>query len=317
MFMKNILLLTTTLFGCALVASSRAGEAMPWDKVPAAVRDTVLANGGTAGQPVDQETASHNVDGQTVYEASIKEKDGRVADLVITAAGRLVETKHDDAADAAEEATAREKTLLAGVKFSHPRALTNPYLPLSLLKQDILEGTDDGKKSRVERTALPDRHKVFVINGAAVDAAVFEDRDYADGQLEEVTLDYFAQDDAGTVYYLGEEVDDYKNGQVTGHDGGWLFGKDTLIPGVLLPAHPHVGDKFKSEAVSREISENDKVVSLSETVTVPAGTYHHCLKIAEHAAGEAVEYKYYAPGVGVVREVPADGDVQLVSHTTQ
>jgi hypothetical protein len=84
-----------------------------------------------------------------------------------------------------------------------------------------------------------------------------------------------------------------------------------------MPAHPKVGDKFKSENVSKKIRESDEVISPSETVTVPAGTYHHCLKIAEHSSGEDVEYKYYAPGVGVVREVPAGGDEQLISHTTK
>jgi len=300
----------------AITSVGRAGQELKWTEVPESVRAAVLAHGGTAGQTVDRENGTKN--GLAVYEAGVKDKDGKTADLVITADGKLVETKHDDAADRADEQrAARAKKVLAGVKFSHPRDLTNPYLPLATLKQDILEGTEDGKKIRVERTALTDKHKSFKINGQMVEAAVYEDRAWLNGELEEVATDYFAQDDGGTVYYLGEDVDEYKQGKVTSHEGAWLLGQDTPTPGVLVPAHPKVGDKFKSEVVSRKIAESDVVISLSETVTVPAGTYQNCLKIEEHPAGEGVEYKYYAPGVGVVREVPTGGDELLISHTTK
>jgi hypothetical protein len=268
-----------------------AGQELKWDAVPAAVHATVLANGGAAGQTVDREN------------------------------GHLVTTKHDDAADRAGELAAAAKAgagpFSAKLKFSHPRDIYNPYLPLAYLKQDILTGTEEGAKVRVERTLMPDQHKTFTIAGQEVEALAMEDREFHDGALEEVTLDYFAQDDAGNVYYLGEDVDDYKNGQVTGHDGAWLLGKDTQTPGVILPAHPKVGDKFQSEVVSKEVSESDEVVSTPETVTVPAGTYADCLKVKETTGDGATEYKYYAPGVGVVREVPPTGDEPLASHTAQ
>ena len=82
-----------------------------------------------------------------------------------------------------------------------------------------------------------------------------------------------------------------------------------------LPANPKVGDKFRSEDVSTTIGEIDEVVSIMETVTTPAGTYKNCVKVKESLADGTTEYKYYAKGVGVVREVPPDGDELLVSHT--
>jgi len=302
----------------ALASTVYAGQAVPWESVPAAVRATLLAHGGQSGQAVDQETRGHNVNGLTVYEASIVDAQGQTADLDITADGKLVETKTDDAADAAAE---KATTKLAGaqtatLKFSHPRDITNPYLPLAWLKQDVLEGTEGGKKIRVERTALPDRRKTFQMGGQSVEAFVVEDRAWVAGQLAEVAVDYLAQDDFGNVYYLGEDVDEYTDGKVASHDGAWLLGKDTQIPGVIITAHPKKGEKFRSETVSKEISEADVVVGVDETITVPAGTYAHCVKVEEHPAGEGVEYKYYAPGVGVVREIPADGDEQLTIHTT-
>ena len=185
-----------------------------------------------------------------------------VKDLVITADGKLIETKTDDAADAAAERADRAKKVLAGVKFTHPTQITNPYLPLSTLKQDIIEGKEGGKKTRVERTAKPDIHKTFKVGDQMVEAFAFEDRAFEDGELAEVALDYFAQDDNGTVYYLGEDVDEFKGGKVISHEGSWLVGKDTVVPGVIFPATPKVGDKFRSEDVSAEISEIDEIVSV-------------------------------------------------------
>ena len=129
-----------------------------------------------------------------------------------------------------------------------------------------------------------------------------------------MTLDYFAQDDNGTVYYLGEDVDEYKDGKIVGHEGAWLFGRDTQSPGILLPGNPKIGDKFMSEDVSKSIHEDDEIVSLLETGTTPSGTYKNCIKLKEVLADGEVEYKYFAKGIGVVREVPADGDVLLIAH---
>jgi hypothetical protein len=198
-------------------------------------------------------------------------------------------------------------------KFSHPREITNPYLPLGGLHQDILES----KSLRIERTVKPDLHKSFIIGGQTVDALVVEDREFEGGRLKEVALDYIAQDDAGTVYYLGEDVDQYnKDGKVASHPGAWLYGTETSKLGVLMPAHPAVGNKFKSEDVPKITWELDEVLSLSETVTVPAGTYSNCLKIREKLSDGATEYKYYASGVGCVMEVEAEGAVTLRSHQT-
>ena len=305
------------LLGGMMTATALAGHAMKWGDLPEAVRVTILANGGVVGQAVDRENGK--IKGKTVYEAGVKDKDGSIADLVITEDGKLVETKHDDAADrAVEQAQAAKRgKVSAAMKFSHPREITNPYLPLAYLKQDILEGSEGGMKIRIERTLLPNKHKTFKIAGQTIDALVMEDREIKNGELEEVTLDYFAQDDEGTVYYLGEDVDEYENGKVKGHSGAWLLGKDTKNPGVIIPAHPKVGDKFKSEDVNKEIHEDDEVVSVGETVSVPAGSYENCVKVKEVLADGEIEFKYYAPGVGVVREVPAGGDVVLKSHTTR
>jgi hypothetical protein len=308
-----ILVAGLSLGGLATLTCT-AGQAKKWEEVPEAVRATILANGGSVGS-VDKE--SGKINGKIVYEAEGKDKHGKTVDLVVTEGGKLVETKDDGAADKAKEDAARKKKLLAGLKFSHPRDITNLCLPLASLKQDILEGKEGGKTIRIERTAKPDLHKTFKIGKQTVEALAVEDREWENGELAEVAMDYFAQADDGTVLYLGEDVDEYKNGKISGHTGAWMFGKDTQIPGVLMPGHPKVGDVFKSEDVSKDIREVDEVMALAETVTVPAGTYPKCLKLKETLADGEIEYKYFAPGVGCVREMPAEGDVLLKSHETR
>ncbi len=302
---------------CAAASRAWAGDTLKWEQVPKAVQATVLANGGVAGQSVDKEGAADSVGGKTVYEAPVKGKSGKSVDLVITEDGKLVEIKGDDAADASAEKAAQAKLILEGVKFSHPREINHPYLPIANLKQDIIEGTEEGKKVRVERTLKPDIHKTFTINGQAVESLVYEDRAFINGKLEEVAIDYFAQDDAGTVYYLGEEVTDYdESGKElpSGKAESWMLGVDTQVPGVVMPANPKVGDKFKCEDVSKDINESDEIVGVGETVTVPAGTFSDCLRVKEMLADGTIEYKWYAKGIGAVREMPSNGDEQLISH---
>jgi hypothetical protein len=272
-----------------------------------------------AAQPARRLTGKTAGKGLAIYEAGVKDKNGNIADLVITEDGKLIETKHDDDSNSPQAATAPNegKKISPTMKFSHPRDITNPLLPLAYLRQDILEGTESGAKVRVERRVLPKKHKTFTIAGQTVDALVMEDREFKNGELEEVTLDYFAQDDEGNVYYLGEDVNEYQNGKVASHEGAWLLGRDTETPGLIIPAHPKIGDKFISENVNKEIHEDDEVVSVSEKVSVPSGTYENCVKVREKLVDGTTEYKYYAPGVGVVREVPSVGDEVLISHKTR
>jgi hypothetical protein len=309
--------MTLLALSLAPTPSSIAGQPKKWEEVPEAVRATVLANGGTVGS-VDLE--GHKISGKAVYEAVGKDKKGNEVDLVVTEDGKLITMKYDGAADKAQEDAAAAKKAAKAftkVKFSHPRDITNPYLPLASLKQDILEGREGGKELRIERTLKPEIRKSFKVGKQVVEVLVMEDREFQSGELSEVTLDYFAQADDGTVYYMGEDVDEYRDGKVVGHSGAWLYGKQTKVPGLLMPANPTVGKKFRSEDVPRITTEDNEVLSLSEKVAVPAGTYQDCLKIKEVLSDGGIEHKYYAKGVGCVRELPEDGDVVLKSHTTR
>ncbi len=198
--------------------------------------------------------------------------------------------------------------------FSTPTAITNPYLPLSSLTQDILEGTEGGKPFRVVRSHTTGT-RMFTFNGVQVSTVIVIDSAFLNDTLIEVAIDYFAQSDHGDVYYFGEDVDNYQNGQVANHDGSWLFGVQTTTVGLFIPAAPKVGDRFRSEDVPGITREDDEVVAVNETVVTAAGTYQNCVRVKEILSDGAVEYKLYAPGIGIVKEITEDGESGLKSHS--
>jgi hypothetical protein len=189
--------------------------------------------------------------------------------------------------------------------------ITNPYLPITKFHRCILSGTDGGAPQRIVRTLLS-KTRPITYSGGTVKAAVVQDRVTQRGSLIEQTFDYFAQDQGGTVYYLGEDVSEYKNGKVTSHEGQWLLGRDTETPGVLMPANPKVADTFKSEDVPGITHETDTVVSAGKTERIGAHTYRRVIRVRENAGPPPeVEYKTYSPGTGVLTE--ANGGMHIVS----
>jgi len=191
----------------------------------------------------------------------------------------------------------------------------NPLFPLSTLGPQLFEGeerdpdTNGVIRTRVESAVLPDTDKV-----AGVEVTVVQEKDYQNGELVESTLDYFAQHRNGDVYYFGERVDVYEGGKVVGHEGSWLAGEGKNQPGIVMPAHPVVGQKFAQEKAPGIAEDELKVLSLTESVTVPAGSFTGCLKAADfNPLDKATEYKWYCPGVGMVHEEFPGGHLDLVS----
>jgi len=177
----------------------------------------------------------------------------------------------------------------------------------------VLDGSEGGVPHRVVRTRLAGT-RAFDFHGQSVSTVIVLDSAFENGALVEVAHDYIAQSDAGDVYYFGEDVDIYTNGQITAHTGAWLFGTHTTKLGILMPAKPVAGQKFRAEDVPGITSEDDEVISTTESVTVPAGTFNNCVRIKEVLSDGAVEYKVYAAGVGIVQEISEDGSISLRSH---
>jgi hypothetical protein len=196
--------------------------------------------------------------------------------------------------------------------FSDPTRIDNPYLPLSEFRRCTLRGQEGGEKQRIKRRVL-NRTRTFEVGGTTVETIVVKDRVWADGKLIEDTHDFFAQDDAGTVHYFGERVDNLRDGHVVNHHGSWILGRDTNKLGVLMPAHPHRGDRWMSEDAPPITVEHDRMVDRLASVEVHGKRYRHVIDVREYALPDKeVEHKLYARGVGVIDELPPEGEVELV-----
>jgi hypothetical protein len=193
----------------------------------------------------------------------------------------------------------------AGPRFSKPTQIDNPWLPISSTPRTELRGVKEGVKIRSVRTLLG-RTKEFRVGGQVVRAAIVEDRAFEDGRLHEVALDYYAQADDGTVYYLGEDVDIYdKTGKrVVSHDGAFLYGRDTQTLGIAMPANPSPGVRFTFERIPGTGSETNRVLRRSA----------HTISIGARLLPENErETKWYRRGTGLVKEKGETGSTRLVS----
>lgn len=203
--------------------------------------------------------------------------------------------------------------LPAAPKFTNPTKISNPYLPITKFHRCVLGGNDQGQHLRIVRTLLK-QTQPFTYAGQTFQAVKVLDRvkDLRAGVRIERTIDYFAQDDAGNVFYLGEDVNEYnKRGKLAGHEGQWRLGRDTQVPGILMPAQPKVGDVFDSENVPGIVHETSTIESLGGTARVRGHSYANVLRIREDATPPPeIEFKRYAPGVGVISE--ANGGVNLL-----
>lgn len=194
--------------------------------------------------------------------------------------------------------------------------IDNPLYPLAPGDQWVFEGeevdpdTGESFTTRVEVTVLSETDVV-----AGVEVVVVRDEAFEDGEMVESTLDYYAQHKDGSVYYFGERVDNYEDGELKDHNGSWLAGEGQNQPGVAMPAVPDVGAVFEQERAPGIAEDRSTVLSIGETVTVPVGTFDDCIKTKdENPLDGATENKFYCPGVGFVREEFEEGDLNLVSH---
>jgi len=180
--------------------------------------------------------------------------------------------------------------------------IDNPYFPLTPGTTFIYEGqTAEG----FEHDEFAVTHNTRVIQG--VTCVEVHDTVTVDGELTEDTLDWFAQDRDGNVWYFGENTHELEDGLITTIDGTFMAGVNGDKPGIVMKAHPAIGDFYRQEFSLANAEDFAETLSLTESVTVPAGTFHNCLKSQETTPLETdlLEHKFYAPGVGNVLTVDA------------
>lgn len=210
----------------------------------------------------------------------------------------------------------------SAARFSNPTQIDNPYFPVVPGTTNTFEGTSPEGTERIVIDVLDETREVMGIT-----TRVVRDRAYLNDLLVEDTRDWFAQDDDGNVWYMGEEVDDYVyddqgNLLEIRHEGVWEAGLDVsnvgLIahPGHIMRATPMPGDVYNQEYYRGEAEDMGEVVALNVSITLSNGTTYSCLQIRDFTPLEpsANEYKYYAPGIGVIVEqaVGSEERVELI-----
>jgi hypothetical protein len=174
--------------------------------------------------------------------------------------------------------------------------IDNPFFPLPVGTQWILTGEEDGAPLRVVISSLADTEVV-----AGVTTRVVEEREWEDAELVEVSRNFFAQTADGTVCYYGEDVDDYEAGEIVGHGGAWRAGVNGALPGILIPAHPEVGQTFKQEVAVGVAEDHAEQVAAGESVEVGLGTFTDTIRYEETSPLDSgTSEKVYARDVGLL-----------------
>jgi hypothetical protein len=194
-------------------------------------------------------------------------------------------------------------------------AVTNEWWPLTPgttyeFEGDVTEGLETIVVEVLAETKL--------IMG--VTATVVRDRVYLDGELIEDTFDWYAQDAAGNVWYLGEDTKEYEGGVVVSTEGSWEWGVDGALPGVVMWADPgaYIGESYRQEYLEGVAEDWGKVTALDQSVTVPYGSFTGCIDIEEWNDLDSGphEHKFYCSGLGVVLEVEGGGArIELIDVT--
>jgi hypothetical protein len=129
------------------------------------------------------------------------------------------------------------------------------------------------------------------------------------GQVVEDTFDWYAQDDRGNVWYVGEDTTEYEDGRPVTKEGSWEAGVDGAQAGIIMPARPRVGQAYRQEHYAGHAEDMARVLSLDEQAEVPAGHFTDALLVREWNPLEpkVLEYKLYAKGVGPVLAVSVSG----------
>jgi hypothetical protein len=197
--------------------------------------------------------------------------------------------------------------------------IDNPYWPMSPGSKWVYTETDTKGTNQKVVVEVTDEKKM-IANG--IEARVIRDTVSENGVPVEITDDWYAQDKAGNIWYLGEYVTNYKNGKVTGHGGSFETGVDGAQPGIAMPANPEPGLSYRQEYYKGEAEDKGAVITVGEErVQVPFGYFDKRVLMTRDLVPtepKVQELKFYAPNVGPLLSVHTDGDggrAELVSYS--
>jgi hypothetical protein len=174
----------------------------------------------------------------------------------------------------------------------------------------VLEGEEDGE---VIRHVIEVTNETRMVDG--VRTRVVTETESADGELTEVSRNFFAEcRETRSVFYFGEEVDIYEEGQIVSHEGAWLAGENGARAGIIMPGTILAGSRYFQEIAPGVALDRVEHLATGVTVETQAGDFEDCLAVRDTSALDptaAGDVKIYCPGVGLVK----DGPLELVSAT--
>jgi hypothetical protein len=187
--------------------------------------------------------------------------------------------------------------------FDDSTRIDNRWLPLQPSTQWVFEGftIEDGEiiPHLIEFT-VTDLTKE--IDGVPTVVAYIED--YSNDQLVEAEIAFYAQDNDGVVWYLGEYPEEYENGRFV-EAPAWIAGLENAVAGIKMPAEPQMGTPSLSQGLAPVVQWSDRgqVYQMGQHTCVPFDCFEDVLLMDEFTLEEpgAIQVKYYAPGVGQVR----------------
>ncbi len=191
-----------------------------------------------------------------------------------------------------------ERVDLVEPTFTNPTVVDNPLFPISNLHSAILLGNTEGHLLKIETTLLPEP-VIIEVDGVAIEALASQFLAYEDGRIHEVAIDWYAQDDAGNVWYLGEDVFNYEDGVVADTHGTWMAGRDGAPAAMIMPTNPQGGEVFRPENIPGVLMEEVTIHEVGVTVDGPFGAVDGAIIAEEnHTLDGVYEDKWFAPGYG-------------------
>jgi hypothetical protein len=191
-----------------------------------------------------------------------------------------------------------------------PNGRQNPYFSLNPGDQSTLEGEDDGEQVKVEITVENATRRINFTtpNGTAmsIQARVVTEREQVNGEVVEVSRNWFSRcRQTNDVFYFGESVDIYENGQVVSHEGSWEAGAGGAQPGIIIPARFLLGSRYFQEMAPGVALDRAEHVDQGFSFKAAGRTFRNCGAVEETSPldrpGHASE-KIYCPGVGLVMD---------------
>jgi hypothetical protein len=190
------------------------------------------------------------------------------------------------------------------------RNVDNRFYPLTPGTRYVYVGEEDGESEKNVVLVTHDRKRIL-----GVSAIVVLDQVFVHGKIKEKTFDWFAQDSRGNVWYLGEDTKEFEDGKVVSTEGSWEAGVDGAVPGIIMPAHPQVGQHYRQEFLRGEAEDEAKILTRGLDISVPYGSFRSCLRTVEWTRLEpgVREAKLYCPHLGFVKGRGVKGsDARLV-----